>query len=476
MRLAVFVATMCISCSLCAQARECGKIASARFGHVAVTAAKLQGAGTPISRDDGEPVGKASVDFCRIYATSRPTKDSEIGLELWVPAGGAWNGKFEQVGNGGFAGTLPYRLMVRGIALGYAVAGTDDGHRAREMTDASWALDHPEKIKDFGYRAIQETALASKRLLRMLESKSPSKAYFYGCSDGGREALMMAQRFPTYFDGIVAGAPAYAMTRLLTAGAMLGPALADHAGHLGAAQLKLLQDQALKSCGNGASYLQDPRNCRIDLQALECGAEAREACLTQAQIKTARAIYAEQTDPASGAALHPQLPGAEALEGSWADWITGRDDHETSAVKGFVWNYLAYMVMADPKLDAATVTEADLASGERSIGAIIDSQSADLSAFKAHGGKLIQFHGWNDPAIPAGYSIEYRDRLKAKMGSIDDFYRLYMVPGMLHCAGGAAPTEVNWLGALENWVEHGTAPADLSAHGKEATQVLHPAQ
>ena len=213
----------------------------------------------------------------------------------------------------------------------------------------------------------------------------------------------------------------------------------------------------------------------MDLDSLQCGAAPAGTCLTAAQIETARVIYSEREDPADGSVLYGVMPGAEAVPGSWDDWLTGTDDKTPPAGIAFTWNYLAYLVMKDPKLDMAKVTTADLTRGERTIGPIIDANDADLSAFKAHGGKLLQYHGWNDPAIPPGYSLDYQRRVTAKTAGARDFYRLYMVPGMLHCRGGDAPTQVDWQGALEAWVEKGRPPADLSAtDGKGATQVLHP--
>src|SRR5208282_1359606 len=163
-----------------------------------------------------------------------------------------------------------------------------------------------------------------------------------------------------------------------------------------------------------------------------------DRCLSEAPINTARVIYAERKDPANGATLYGVLPGAEGLMGSWDAWLTGTDDKTPAAGIAFTWNYLAYMVMNDPKLDMSKVTNADLVRGERTFGPVTDSNDANLSAFKSHGGKLIKYHGWNDPAIPPGYSLEYRERLAAKTRGVKDFYRLYMVPGMLHCGGGAA--------------------------------------
>jgi pimeloyl-ACP methyl ester carboxylesterase len=458
-----------------AQAGDCGRAMRIKLDHAAVTSAELISAGSAIRTSSREELPAAKSDFCRVLVTSRPSADSEIRFELWVPSGGGWNGKFEQVGNGGFAGSLPYRLMAHVLSLGYAVAGTDDGHRSDEMTDASWALDHPEKVKDYGWRAIHETAVESKRILRDLTAKSPAKSYFVGCSDGGREALMMAQRYPTYFDGIIAGAPAYTMTRLLTGGALRTVELGGSAAHLSTPQLMLLQSRALQSCGNGTPYLKDPRQCHVEAAALRCTDGATESCLSEVQIKTVQVMYAERSDPASGRPLYGVLPGAEAIKGSWDAWLTGTDDRAHAAGSEFTWNYLAYLVMHDPKLDIGKVTDSDLIRGERQYASIMDSDNPDLTAFKAHGGKLIQYHGWNDPAIPPGYSLEYRDRLTARTGGANDFYRLYMVPGMLHCAGGDAPTNVNWQAALESWVEKSEAPGDLVASdGKGATQILGP--
>jgi hypothetical protein len=447
-----------------ARAEDCGKLTAMKLPHVTVTSA-----------DQASTEGAAPITYCRIRIVSKPTADSDIRIELWIPVGPAWNGKFEQVGNGGFAGAIPSSRMARALALGYAVAGTDDGHQAADNTDASWALNHEEKIKDFGWRAISETTLVSKRIIREFKSKTAAKAYFVGCSDGGREALMMAQRFPRYFDGIVAGAPANAMTRLLSSGAVRNARLNSIDGHMSSAKLALLQASVLKSCGNGARYLKDPLQCRPDPASLKCAGAETDSCLTDAQIATVQAIYQEQKDPLKGTRLYGVLPGAEAVKGSWDAWLMGTDAGEKPAGLSFTRSYFANMVMHDPNFDLAKVTDEDIARGEREYAPILDSSAPDLSAFKAHGGRLIQYHGWNDPGIPPGFSLEYHARVAATMGKIDGFYRLYMVPGMLHCGGGDAPTTVDWQSAIEAWVEKGTAPGALTASdARGGTQTLSP--
>jgi feruloyl esterase len=470
-----FVGALLALPALATRADECGRLTGMPIEHGMVVQASVIHAGTSIPTPRGDTLPAAAADYCRIQATLKPTADSDIHFELWIPSGAAWNGKFEQVGNGGFAGSLPYRLMLRVLSLGYAVAGTDDGHQSSDSPDARWAENHPEKIKDFGWRAIEETAVDSKRLVRKLTSKTPSRSYFVGCSDGGREALMMAERYPTYFDGIVAGAPAYSMTRLFTSGALRYRDLDGAAARFTPPQLDLLQHQALQACAGGAAYIKDPRHCRVDIDSLQCAAGATEGCLSAAQIKTARVLYADRKDPRDGATLYGVLPGAEAVRGSWDAWLTGTDDKTPPAGLAFTWNYLAFMVMNDAKIEVNRISDADLVRGERTIGPEIDAAQTDLKAFKAHGGKLIQYHGWNDPGIPPGYSLEYHDRVLAGTPDAQSFYRLYMVPGMLHCIGGDAPTLVNWQAALESWVEKSAPPGELIAgDGQGATQTLRP--
>ena len=265
------------------------------------------------------------------------------------------------------------------------------------------------------------------------------------------------------------------MSRLLSSGAVRGAQLFSAEGHLSPAKLATLQSYVLKSCGNGARYLKDPRQCRPDLSSLKCTGAETDSCLTDAQIKTVQSIYQDQKDPLTGATLYGVLPGAEAVKGSWDAWLTGTDDSRQSAAYGFTWNYFANMVMHDPRLNLASVRNEDIARGELHYAPIMDAADPNLSAFKAHGGKLIQYHGWNDPGIPPGYSLEYRDRVAATMGKTDDFYRLYMVPGMLHCGGGDAPTNVDWQAAIEAWVEKGSAPGALIARGEQGeTQTVLP--
>jgi feruloyl esterase len=445
----------------------CADLAKTALKHAEVTKASVETLG-----------GK---EICRVEVTSRPTSDSNIGIEVWIPVGAAWNGKFVQIGNGGFAGQIPGQLRLI-AGQGYAVAGTDDGHRA-PGTSAAWALGHPEKVVDFGWRALKETTDIAKTLIAAQKDGGLKQSYFYGCSDGGREALMEAQRFPRDFDGIVAGAPANYMSLLFGNGAAQQQALAAPGGYLAKPQLELLQAAAIKQCSPGEPFIRDQGACRFDPAALQCKAGQTEGCLTAPQVAAAKAIYGGRRDPRTGKAPFPgNSPGAEALNGSWNAWITGPTQEKNSQAAGYQFssNAFKYFAFGDPSFDFLKLDlGAQFDRAKAKMSPVIDSESPNLKAFKAHGGKLIQYHGWNDPAIPAKSSIVYYEDVQRTMGPVDGFYRLYLVPGMLHCGGGLGPSQVDWLKTLDSWVTENKAPGELTARATNnaapvQTQVLCP--
>jgi feruloyl esterase len=430
----------------------CEELAKTSLPHAEVTRAVKETAGDK--------------SFCRISVTSRPTKDSDIRLEVWIPIGEAWNGKFVQLGNGGFSGGIRTAQIKAVAAQGYAAAGTDNGHQTPVVTSASWALGHPEKIVDFGWRSLKETTDISKALIAAQKTKGAARSYFYGCSDGGREALMEAQRYPRDFDGIVAGAPANYMSQLFGMTAAQQQALARPGGYLGEDQRKLIQKSVLAQCG-GEAFVRDPAACHFDPGKLQCKAGQSDGCLTAPQVASARALYDGRRDPRTGKVGFPGFsPGAEAEANSWNAWITGptQDKNANAAGYQFSSNAFKYFAFQDPTFDFLKMdlgAQFDRAAAK--MGPMIDAPDPDLSAFKKRGGKLLQYHGWNDPAIPARSSIRYYEDVGRTMGRTDDFYRLYLVPGMLHCGGGPGPATVDWLGTLDRWVGEKTAPGELTA-------------
>jgi hypothetical protein len=456
--------------ALAAASAARAETACADLAKVALPHAEITGAST-----EAIPGGQA----CKLTVTSRPTARSDIRIEVWIPMGLAWNGSYVQVGNGGFAGQVPSGQIKGMASRGYAAAGTDDGHQRPVGVDASWALGEREKFTDFAWRALKETTDAAKALIAAQKGSGPAKAYFAGCSDGGREALMEAQRFPNDFDGIVAGAPAYDMSRLFAHGASLDQHLSRPGGYLGPEQRSLLQSAALKLCGNAAGYIPDPLGCRFDPAALACKpGESGSACLSPAQLASAKAIYEGPKDPRTGKRIVPGFsPGGEALPGSWSLWLTGASEDKLSS--SLIWlfssNAFKYFAFEDPAYDMLKLDFGAEFDRARARTKALDSIDPDLKAFKAHGGKLIHYHGWNDPAIPPRASIVYYEDMSRTMGGADDFYRMYLVPGMLHCGGGPGPNNVDWLAQLDGWVKGGPAPAELTATGAGgASQTLCP--
>jgi feruloyl esterase len=418
-----------------------------------------------VTKAVSEAVGDKQV--CKVSVTSKPTADSDIRIELWIPEGAAWNGKFVQVGNGGFAGSVPVMQFGRLVRAGYAVSGTDDGHQDRVGTNASWAQGHPQKVIDFGYRALKETTDASKALIAVEKGGRIARSYFVGCSDGGREALMEAQRWPTDFDGIVAGAPANYMSQLFGLSAVQQQAMARPGGYLGQPQRELLQKSALAQCG-GEAFIRDPMSCHFDPGKLACKGGQTEGCLTAPQVASARAMYEGRRDKSGKVVFPGYSPGAEALNGSWNAWITGpgQEMNQRAAGPSFSSNAFKYFGFEDPNFDYLKMDMGSQYEGaRRKMAAVLDAPDPNLSAFKRRGGKLIQYHGWNDPAIPPRSSIVYYEDVRKTMGDPSDFYRMYLVPGMLHCGGGVGPSNVDWVAVLDGWVTAGKAPGELVAVG-----------
>ena len=465
-----------------AWASECDDLAAKTFGAATIVGAtNVSPPSSLVGKDPPQPTA-IKAPFCRVQGVIKPTADSDIAFEVWLPPESAWNGKYAAIGNGGFAGSLILPSLAWRLEEGYAVSGTDTGHPGGSL-DAAWALGHPEKIADFGWRAIHETAEASKAVIDAYYGKPASRSYFAGCSDGGREALMAAQRFPKDFDGIVAGAPANYWTNLLTNGAAVTRALNKPGAWLSPNDLALVSEAAQRACPSADGYLDDPGSCRFDPSTLVCKPGQNERCLTEAQLDGLKAIYAGTKD-ADGKPINPGYPvGGETGPIAWSLWITGTDPKRTagSLINGFATGFFADMVYDKPDWRPGDGSVAGDWAAAQKTAAALDAANPDLSAFKAAGGKLIQYHGWSDAAIPATSSIDYYNAVAERMGSMDQvrsFYRLFLAPGMMHCGLGPAPSAVGGvfglpspdhdpkhdvLAALARWVEKGEAPETIIA-------------
>jgi hypothetical protein len=419
--------------------------------------------------------------FCRVAGVIQPTADSYIRFEVWMPVS-SWNGTFLAIGNGGFAGSIGYDSMGGNLKRGYATAGTDTGHEA-EGVDASWAYEHPEKVIDFGYRALHETTENAKRLIKVFYGRPASHSYFDSCSDGGREALMEAQRFPEDFDGILAGAPANFWTHMLVSGIDVAKTMyGSPAAYISSVKIPAISAAVLAACdatdGVKDGIVSDPLECHFEPSVLLCkGIESRD-CLTAPQVASLKKLYAGGHD-SGGKLIFPGFtPGGEDGQNGWPGWILG-DAPALSLGAGFVENYFRYMVAEDPAWTAMTanIDKAMRAADEKTARAL-NAIDPDLHRFRERGGKLILYHGWNDSAISPLNTVNYYSQIVTAMGARDtkSFVRLYMVPGMQHCEGGPGASSFGQLGtttakgpqhgiyaALEEWVAKGTAPGELVA-------------
>jgi hypothetical protein len=467
--------------------QPCEKLASLKLPDATITVAESVASGAFVSPIPTEP-GVDPVDFkdlpafCRVAATIRPTKDSDIKVEVWMPAKG-WNGKFRGRGNGGFAGSIGYVGMGTALKQGYAVASTDTGHTSPQMTEARWALGHPEKVADFGYRGIHEMTRVAKATIKAFYGGGPRNSYFGSCSNGGRQALMEAQRYPQDYDGILAGAPANFWTHLFDKALADSQATTlDQASYIPASKLPTIARAVNAACdaqdGVSDGILNDPRQCRFDPEILLCKQGNAEECLTAQQVATLKKLYAGPAD-AKGRKIFPgYLPGAEDGPGGWAPWITGRAPGE-SLLFAFSSGYFSNMVYGKPDWNYKVADlDETVQANDVKLAKILNATDPNLTAFKARGGKLILYHGWNDPAISALNTINYYTSVVNKMGAreTDAFVKLYMVPGMQHCSGGPGPDSFGQNGptenadpqhniqsALEQWVEKAVAPSSITA-------------
>jgi feruloyl esterase len=459
----------------------------AKFSDTEITSAEAVAAGafTPSDQSAGPAtIFRELQAFCHVVGIIRPTMDSEIGFEVWLPAD--WNGRYLQIGNGGFGGSYFWSGLKQGLQNGFAVAGTDDGHT--DTRDASWALRHPEKVIDYGYRAVHLTSMTAKLIVATYYGNASAHAYFSGCSDGGREGLMEVQRYPGDFDGWIIGAPGNDWTGHMTEYLRGAQVVARVGEPLTTSQLEALSKAAIARCdaadGIKDGVIDQPLKCTFDPGELQCKGAPNGTCLSAGQATAVRKLYDDVRDDASGASLAPGWRGALGTEiDQWPFVVTGpvpaNEDLSGTLAQFFSQNFWSNFVYQDPKLDFEKLNLLQAFSDSRSrVGTIVNAVDPNLSAARASGKKIIQYHGWADSLIPAQYSISYYEAVEKYLGRDNrDFYRLFLVPGMEHCGGGPGPNvfggayipggsfdpDHSALAAIVRWVEHGTAPERIIA-------------
>jgi feruloyl esterase len=449
-----------------AGAPSCESLARLSLPNTAITTAQAVPAGeftAPPGRGPA-PSFKDLPAFCRVQATLTPSADSDIKIEVWLPASG-WNGKFQAVGNGGWAGIISYGPLGAAVRRGYAAASTDTGHLGGS---ASFALGHPEKLTDFAYRAVHETTVAAKAIIANFYGNGPRYSYWNGCSTGGRQGLKEAQRFPTDFDGIIAGAPANYQMHLHVWSVAVAQAMHKESGsYISSEKYPAIHKAALEACdaldGLKDGLIQDPTRCHFDPKVIQCAGEDSPTCLTAPQVEAARKLYTSVKNSRTGAEIFPGMePGSEL---GWA----GLAGPNAAAVATDTFTYLVYK---DPNWDWRTMNpDTDTPRADKNDNGLIDAIDPNLTPFFSHKGKLIMYHGWSDPLIAPGNSVNYYGSVAKKMGSKSaDEIRLFMVPGMGHCGGGEGPNTFDLVTALEQWVEQGQAPEQIIAsHSQNGT-------
>lgn len=448
-----------------AAAASCESLTSLHLPQTAITLAQTVSGGsfTPPPSGAAAPAPLAALPtFCRVAAALSPTADSEIKVEVWMPASG-WTGRFVGVGNGGFGGVISYAAMASALRQSAATASTDTGHAG---VGGAFGMGHPEKVIDWAFRSTHLMTESAKSIVQAFYDARPRYSYFSGCSTGGHQGLSEAQRYPNDYDGILAGAHGANRTHLHASFLWAyAAARKDLASMVPPAKLTLLHDAVMNACdaldGVKDGMLVDPSRCRFDPSLLRCKDADQPGCLTGPQVDAVQKVYGGMRNPRTRALLYPGWPlGSETTPGGvWTDMSLAEPSFE---------DLFRYWVFENPNWDWRTFDfDKDMQKSDAKLGAIVNALSPDLSAFRAHGGKLLMYHGVNDTRVSPTDSIDYYQKVVAMLprsgsgGSANQHARLFLVPGMGHCGGGPGPTTFDGLGALQQWVEKGVAPGRI---------------
>lgn len=395
--------------------------------------------------------------FCRVALTLKPTPDSDIKVEVWLPLNG-WNGNYQAVGNGGWAGNISYPAMATAISQGYATASTDTGHTG---PTASFAIEHPERVIDYAYRSEHEMTVQSKVLIKAFYGRGPKYSYWNGCSTGGKQGLTEAQRYPQDYDGIIAGAPANYMIHLHAAQTAMAQAIHKTSdAFIPFEKYPTIHKAVLEACdaldGVKDNVLENPKQCKFDPGVLLCKRDDTASCLTAPQVESARALLQPVKNPKTGELVFPGLePGSELGWGA----VAGPEPIDIPM------QTFKYVIFKDANWDYKTFDLAkDVAYADKVDGGLNNAINPNLNPFFSRKGKLILYHGWADNQISPNNTVNYYESVLKTMGpSAKNSMRLFMVPGMGHCRGGDGTDQFDMIAALFNWVERNQAPEQIPA-------------
>jgi hypothetical protein len=399
----------------------------------------------------------------------------EINFSIWLPE--AWNGKFIMGGQGGYAGRVESQAMsMQALQKGYAVAGTDTGHVGPGgATDGAWALGNLERVVNYAHAAIHRVTETSKAAVKARYGRAPEKSYFAGCSNGGREALIAAQRYPDDFNAIIAGAPAQDIRGIIATFMNISrtmypdPAKVDKPV-LSMADQQALQKAVLAKCdaadGLTDGIMTDPTTCSFDPKTIACKSGNQEGCLSKEEIASIDSIT--KGPMLNGKPYHVGFPwGGEGNPGGWGSWLVGMNNAggpgRPTLAYGFSYDFLRYFVKQDAEWSYKNFNLAEYHGETKALQATLSPSDPDLSAFRAKGGKLLWYHGWSDSALSPLMSIRYYGEVMKKDPGAANDVKMFMLPGVLHCAGGVGPDRIDYIDALDKWANGGAAPEELTA-------------
>ena len=459
----VFIAVLWLTISVgsvsAAAATACEDLVRLGLPNARVDSAEVIAAGAFVPPAGASTLAYANLPaFCLVTATLTPSSDSDIKAEIWLPASG-WNGKFQAVGNGGWAGVVPYTSIAAAVAAGYVGAGTDTGHVGG---NADFALGHPEKLVDLAYRSIHEMTVHAKTIISAHYGMPARFAYYNGCSQGGRQGLAAAQRYPEDFNGIIAGAAALDSTRMHAARTALNLIVNKNADSvIPPSKYPMIHAAVMNACdardGLRDGVIESPTLCDFDYAALLCKGGDGQSCLTKGQVESAKAMISPITDPKTGDVLFE----GHLVPGSELGWATlGGPQPLGLAVSG-----LRNVVFLDRSWDYHTLNiSTDIDRAGKADNDLFYSSDPNLKPFFDRGGRLLMYHGWSDPQVhPFTSVMYYRDVMKTVGESAANSMALFMVPGMNHCQGGPGADQFDKVGTLERWMEQDIKPDRILA-------------
>lgn len=456
-----------------------------------IESAALQPANAPVSGANGPSMtgqyGKGAAvrglpAFCRVKGSLHPEAGSDIKFEAWLPQS-RWDGRYTGANSGGLAGAINYLDLAAAVRAGQATSGSDTGHAADSAVDGRWARDNPQKIRDYGWRAVHLTTIAGKKLAEAFYGRKPDKSYFIGCSNGGRQALMEAARFPEDYDGIIVGAPAIRMTAMAPTMFNVDRALSAPSAALSNEQVGFIQTEVRKQCdsvdGQLDGLLEDPRQCNFDYTQLSCGSSNSSQCLSAPQLGALKRIV--KGVPGRGGRMLAHgflLTGGEVgnpvAQFGWDGNVIqrfrgakGEPSFAETILENFTSPPISTPLTYNFKRDDAKLRKA--------VGRDIDA-TPDLSRFFNRGGKMILWHGWSDAILPPQATIDLHSDVLEQSGAKAKYnLQFFLMPGVQHCMGGPGADAFGQIGAaqpddipersiavaLQQWVENGRVPKSL---------------